>query len=290
MTVIRIENDITLHFSLGANRHFRRTFEECNCFKKMRKLTTAEFINRAKVIHGDKYDYNLVDYKGRKTKVKIICPVHGIIEQSPESHLSGKGCQKCYHNRRTASVFGIGVNDMDMEGCNKAIEYKRWCNMLFRCTDKCSNKFSTYYGCKVCREWQQFSNFYDWFRDPKNGYRAGYELDKDLLIKGNKLYSPKTCCFIPHTLNSLLNRHKGKGRQYPIGVTRIASGRFASRLNRYGKSLTLGTFDTIEEAFSVYKEAREEYIKEIATSYYERGEITKRVYDALMRYEVEVTD
>lgn len=59
------------------------------------KLTTEEFIKRAKKLHGDKYDYSLVDYKNTGTKVKIICPIHGEFQQRPTGHLSGKECRKC---------------------------------------------------------------------------------------------------------------------------------------------------------------------------------------------------
>ena len=60
------------------------------------KLTTEEFIKKAREIHGDKYDYSLVDYKNAHTKIKIICPIHGEFEQAPFNHLNGKGCLKCY--------------------------------------------------------------------------------------------------------------------------------------------------------------------------------------------------
>ena len=60
-----------------------------------KKLTTEEFIIRAKDVHGDKYGYSLVKYKNRKTKVKIICKEHGEFEQTPDDHLQGKGCKKC---------------------------------------------------------------------------------------------------------------------------------------------------------------------------------------------------
>jgi len=60
-----------------------------------KKLTTEEFIQKAKQVHGDKYDYSLVDYKGAKIKVKIICPKHGIFEQIPDNHVVGRGCNKC---------------------------------------------------------------------------------------------------------------------------------------------------------------------------------------------------
>ena len=67
----------------------------------MSKLKTKEeFIEDAKKIHGDKYDYSKVEYKGNKTKVCIICPEHGEFWQEPNSHLRGCGCEKCYNNRR----------------------------------------------------------------------------------------------------------------------------------------------------------------------------------------------
>jgi len=61
----------------------------------MKKLTQDEFIDKAKLIHGDKYDYSLVDYVKSKTKVKIICPIHGIFEQRPNDHLCNYGCVEC---------------------------------------------------------------------------------------------------------------------------------------------------------------------------------------------------
>lgn len=59
------------------------------------KLTTEEFVEKAKKIHGNKYDYSNVEYVDYDTKVKIICPEHGEFWQSPDSHLQGKGCRLC---------------------------------------------------------------------------------------------------------------------------------------------------------------------------------------------------
>jgi hypothetical protein len=64
------------------------------------KLTKEEFIQKTKIVHGDKYDYSLVDYTGIKNKISIVCQEHGIFKQSPESHLSGSGCGKCANNIR----------------------------------------------------------------------------------------------------------------------------------------------------------------------------------------------
>ena len=60
-----------------------------------KKLTTEEFIEKARKIHNDKYDYSKVNYKRSSEKVCIICPKHGEFWQRPNEHLSGYGCRKC---------------------------------------------------------------------------------------------------------------------------------------------------------------------------------------------------
>ena len=64
---------------------------------------TEEFIAKAKEIHGDKYDYTKAVYITSKTKMTLICPIHGEFEQRPYDHLSGKHCQKCSHIAKTIS-------------------------------------------------------------------------------------------------------------------------------------------------------------------------------------------
>ena len=63
--------------------------------EEKRQLAAKQFEQKAKKIHGDKYDYSLVEYINSQTKVKIICPIHGVFEQKPNGHLSGRGCSKC---------------------------------------------------------------------------------------------------------------------------------------------------------------------------------------------------
>ena len=69
------------------------------CPRCSRKLTTEEFIKKAKEIHGNKYDYSLVDYNGSEKNIKIICSKHGVFEQTPHQHLKRSGCQKCLASR-----------------------------------------------------------------------------------------------------------------------------------------------------------------------------------------------
>ena len=72
----------------------------------MRKLTTKEFAERAKKVHGNKYDYSLAEYVNSKAKVKIICLEHGVFEQWPGDHMNGSGCPVCGHNKKlTNEIF-----------------------------------------------------------------------------------------------------------------------------------------------------------------------------------------
>lgn len=65
-----------------------------------KKLTTEEFIQRAKEIHGDKYDYSKVEYINAHEKICIICPIHGEFWQKPNNHINGYGCSKCKYEDR----------------------------------------------------------------------------------------------------------------------------------------------------------------------------------------------
>ena len=79
----------------------------------MRKISKYEFCNRSNIIHNNKYDYSLVDYKNNRTKVNIICKEHGIFEQIPESHMRGFGCKKCSNNHNhTNAEFIIKLYDI----------------------------------------------------------------------------------------------------------------------------------------------------------------------------------
>jgi hypothetical protein len=67
-----------------------------------KRLTTEEFIEKALAVHGDKYDYSLVDYSDYKTEVTIVCPDHGRFAQVAASHLNGKGCTECWKEKKVS--------------------------------------------------------------------------------------------------------------------------------------------------------------------------------------------
>lgn len=249
----------------------------------MRKLNTSEFIKRAILVHGNKYDYSKVKYNLSSEKICIVCPIHGEFWQLPSDHLRGHGCKKC------ANTCALGINDMQGQ-CND-ISYKIWKGIIGWCylyNNRLKDK--SYQDCEVCEEWLQFSNFYNWFYNPENGYKDGYNIDKDILVKGNKLYSPQTCCFVPHEINKTFIKCKGRRGELPIGVDKTKNNMYRAKYSNKETVLTIGLYKTPLEAFNAYKIAKEQYIKELAEKYFQEGKITKKVYDALFRYEVEITD
>ena len=142
----------------------------------------------------------------------------------------------------------------------------------------------------MCDEWLTFSNFEKWFSDPDNGYFERYHLDKDILVKGNKIYSPNTCCFVPQEINSLFIKDNSKRGSLPIGVTNGYKGSFVAQVNFRGVIQYLGKYDTKEQAFNAYKKEKEVIVKILGDEYYKRGLITEKVYKALLNYKVEIND
>ena len=177
--------------------------------------------------------------------------------------------------------------------------YKCWQKMLQRCYDPYYiNKFPTYIYCIVCEEWHNFQNFASWYEE--NYYECNderMELDKDILVKNNKIYSPSTCIFVPQRINYLFTKRQNCRGDYPIGVTyNKESKRLKVQCNIYknGKASKehLGRYpiDKPFQAFYVYKEFKENYIKQVADEYYSKGFIPKKLYDAMYKYEIEIND
>ena len=183
---------------------------------KMKKLTTQEFIEKAQKIHGERYDYSKVDYKGAHSKVCIICPTHGEFWQKANNHTNGQNCPMCRFAAARTGDFGVGVLDKPL--CAKKEKSERtWRQMLRRAySEDFKRNSKAYEGVSVCEEWKTYSKFKEWFEEH---YVEGWALDKDILIKGNKEYGPLACCYVPPQINSLFTkRTRGRG-PYPIGVS-----------------------------------------------------------------------
>lgn len=167
--------------------------------------------------------------------------------------------------------------------------YKTWSGMLFRCykQDK-DEKYVSWEDCTVCEEWHNFQNFAKWYYD--NYYEIDDEkmhLDKDWLQKGNKVYSPTTCVFVPQTINSLLISRKRDRGNCVIGVSKNGSQYYA-QMTKLSKHVGLGLFFNEIDAFNCYKKHKEDYIQEVANKY--KGLIPIKLYNAMVNYKVEITD
>ena len=192
---------------------------------------------------------------------------------------------KCPYEKRLLGVGYIGEGEYKPIINNKKTKtYNAWCNMVKRCYDeKYQERQPTYKDCKVCDEWLNFQNFAKWYDE--NYYQIDDEtmcLDKDILIKGNNIYSPETCLIVPDRINILFIKSNKTRGNYPIGVTKH-NDKFRAECG-----IKLGTYDTPEEAFQAYKTYKENLIKEIAEEY--KNKIPEVLYKSLYKYEVEITD
>lgn len=211
------------------------------------------------------------------------------------SHFVRGQIKNPYHS----SIYGVGMigSKYPVSINNKHTkEYNLWHRILERCYSKrVKEKQPAYKDVTCCKEWLCYENFYEWLHEQENfdkwynGER--WAIDKDILEKGNKIYSPKTCCLVPININSLFTKHDVNRGDLPIGVSknwkRFKSYCHSPLTNKFEQ---LGTYDTPEEAFQAYKKYKENIIKQVARIEYCDGNITEQCYKAMMEYKVEITD
>lgn len=188
-------------------------------------------------------------------------------------------------------VQGVGINDgkypTTLNGLRKK-EYSLWKDMLKRCYNtKYQEGKPTYIGCSVSDNFKSYSYFYEWCQNQIGFGNVDFQLDKDLLHKGNKEYNENTCVFLPIEINNVLVKRQSDRGLLPIGVTKHRNN-FRARCSYNGKDKHLGTFTTPELAFQAYKAFKEAHIKELAEKY--KGAIDARAYQALLNYEVHIDD
>ena len=192
------------------------------------------------------------------------------------------------------SVYGIGITGTKYPTKINGVltkEYTLWKSMLERCySDALKKRCPTYEGCEASDKLKSYEYFYEWCHKQIGFGVRGFEMDKDLLVKGNKVYSESTCVFIPVEINLLLNKCEASRGEHLIGVNWCKRDKaFKAMVNKNkGRSECLGSFKTEIEAFNAYKQAKESFIKEQANKW--KSQIDERAYNALMKYEVNIDD
>lgn len=205
------------------------------------------------------------------------------------------GIKNSYH----PWVYGVGmVGNKYPSRINGKMtkEYHVWREVLTRCFgEEYKNEHITYQNVSCDNGWLLFDNFYEWLHLQNNFNKwlvgSRWDVDKDILYKNNKIYSSETCLLVPHNVNVLFVTKNTVRGDLPIGVTRHCEKFRARCENQLCKSRKhLGLYDTPEDAFLAYKKYKENLIKQIAQIEFDKENITKECYDAMMKYEVEITD
>ena len=209
--------------------------------------------------------------------VDIMFIETGYLTKTSTSDLT-KGYVKDY---LSPTLFGVGVLGRKLTPDDK-VAYDVWRSMLTRTQNQ--GLYPAYKGVKVSESFLFFTTFKEWF-DKNQLPNTEYDLDKDLLGDG-KLYSPSTCCLLPREVNIAIAKRKIGTTGYR-GVQK-SHDKFYSSVRQGSDKCYLGTFVTAKEAALAYKEAKESYIKSLANKW--KDKIDPRVYEALMKYEVEITD
>ena len=259
----------------------------------------GEKINRTGERRINNFGSEMIIKEYRKySDIDVYFPEYDWTAKNREYKGFKNGNIKCPYERRYFGVGYIGEGKYKVweNGKNTRV-YKTWNHMLERCYDEnLHEKEPTYKDCKVYEEWLNFQNFAEWYEN--NYYEIEGEvmcLDKDILNKGNKIYSPDTCVFVPHNINILFVKRDNNRGDYPLGVSyNKQHEKFQAHCNIYdfkenkSKRKHLGLYNTPQEAFETYKQFKEKHIKKVADYY--NGLIPKKLYDSMYEYKVEITD
>ena len=171
----------------------------------------------------------------------------------------------------------LGMNDIDYH----SNAWIRWTNMMQRCYSKKIHEYKPYYkNCKVCEEWHNFSNFKIWY-DAHFIPGTQVDLDKDLVGRCGNVYSPETCSFITHFMNTLFEK-RGTSRR----ISRNKEGKFSAVMSILNKNTIIGEYDTEEEAKKGFAEYKKNYIRKIAEK--SKDKVPDYVYEAMVDWKVDI--
>lgn len=244
-----------------------------------------------RIVKYDNYNNIIVEFQD-EYKAKI----HTRYSEFVSGNIKNPYYKSVYNVGMVGEKYPIWINNTKV--CK---EYNTWKNMLARCFDaKHKEKRPAYQDVTCCEEWLLYDNFYEWLHNQENFDKwlngEHWCLDKDILLKGNKIYSPETCCLVPNRINVLFTKSNSCRGKYPIGVHKFGDKYRASISNfdeNTNKKTTkhLGYYNNSKEAFYFgYKPEKEKDIKQIAQEEYNKNNITKECYEAMMNYKVEITD
>lgn len=226
--------------------------------------------------------FKILDYVN-KQKVKIVFEEPFVHTKWVEAkHIrNGFGIRSPYEKLILgAGCLGEGVYNSK----NSVDAYSVWHNMLKRCYSKAfQGRHPSYVGCTVCDEWLNFQVFAEWYYNHES-YGFGYDLDKDLLVDGNRIYSPEFCCMLPEELNVFISKRGNSENGLPTGVQRQGVDTFRADFGRFGRSHYIGAFNNIDDALIAYKKAKRGVFLELTEKW--KYLVAVDVYESILNFEV----
>lgn len=288
----------------GAN-HMDVQFEDGYIAKNVtyQNFKKGNILNHNIKQYNTKYEIGEVRVNFQNCKMRLLNYINSrnvIIKFLDEYGCEVKTTYKSFMNGKTKNPYSPSVCAVGIPGNKHKIpskEYDTWHDILKRCySNLTKTKNKAYYDVTCCKEWLLFDNFYNWLHEQEN-FEQWYKgnnwcVDKDILSKNNKLYSPEKCCLTNNKVNCLFERNKSTRGELPIGVSyNKSAGKYqASCKDGNCKSVYLGVFDDYYDAFTVYKEYKEKIIKQVAKEEYTNGNISLDCYKAMMKYKVSLSD
>lgn len=255
---------------------------------KESRLSVKKAEYEGKVFKSNRFgDVIVLEYLNNKQVIIKFLDTGYTTEENLSSVKSGY-----IRDRSLPTTCGVGFVDIEGASIGRKVtlEYSIWNNMLNRCyNENMRDSNQTYADCEVSDNFKYLSYFKEWCNKQIGFNNKGWQLDKDILVKGNKVYSETTCCFVPQEINTLIVKADNIRGKCPVGVYFDKErSMFKVWFSADGKGVYKGRYNTPEEAFQAYKQAKESYIKVVANKW--KGQIDSRVYNALMGWEINIED
>lgn len=193
-------------------------------------------------------------------------------------------------NKMLPTTYGVGYVGAGKYSHRDKTPYTKWRSMLSRCYNPNDGAYKRYggRGVHVCKEWHNFQNFAEWYYSYKKK-EDGWNLDRDILVKGNLEYCPEKCCIVPRQINmAVVSRVSDRGA-YAIGVSYNKKDKTFSMQVQVGQGRSLHSrHKTEEQAFLAYKDAKETQLLSLAYEW--AGQVDHKVIVALKEWSVEWND
>jgi hypothetical protein len=206
-----------------------------------------------------------------KVKIKFLEPEWEMIVEAGDVR---KGNVK---NRMKPSIYGVGfIGDGPYQSVlenKQSPAYTVWHDMLKRCYKPYDiYHIRNYVDITVSQEWHNFQNFAPWYHSQIDRFGPVdfvWELDKDLLIPGNTMYTPEACLLVPRMINSLMTSAQHARGKYPLGVYRRGKLYEVACRNCMTGKIHIGTYFTMVEAQNAYWNAKFKAIRDTVIHYWQ---------------------